>query len=187
MYPAISLLFRVLICPCQHFYCHILSITSRYRIEFTSVSQRAKINKKKNIFHVSLFSEEDDVGSDLTNKLEMKEKEVSVLQDNLKSASDKIRHLQREMRELSDNRQQQQQQPALEQMEEEHSQLRTKLQQSQLELDWKDRSLREATSRLEFSSSRLGKMEEFLNSQQLRILSLENTLQETEKVAILLK
>ena len=111
----------------------------------------------------------------------MREKEVWSLQNNLKSASDQIRHLQKEMRELADNRQQE---PLLGQMEEEHSQLRTKLQQSQLELDCKDRSLKEATARLEFSSSRLGKMEEFLNSQQLRIISLENTLQETEKVKI---
>ena len=112
----------------------------------------------------------------------MKEKEVSALQYDLKSASEKIRHLQREMRELTDNRQPQ---PALELMEEEHSQLRSKLQQSQLELDARDRELREATARMEFSSSRLGKMEEFLSSQQLRIISLENTLQETEKVTMI--
>ena len=141
----------------------------------------AKINKKKNIFHVLLFSQEDSGSSDLTNKLEMKEKEVSSLQNSLKSASERIRHLQKEMRELSDNRQHQ---PLLGQMEEEHSELRTKLQQSQLELDSKDRALKEATARLEFSSSRLGKMEKFLSSQQLRIISLENTLQETEKVNI---
>ena len=128
-----------------------------------------------------LFSPEAIGSSELTNKLEMKETEVCSLQNNLKSASEKIRNLQKEMRELADNRQQQ---PLLEQMEEEHSELRTKLQQSQLDLDLKDRSLKDATARLEFSSSRLGKMEEFLSSQQLRIISLENTLQETEKVTV---
>ena len=111
----------------------------------------------------------------------MKEKEVSSLQNSLKSASERIRTLQKEMRELSDSRQQP---PLLGEMEEEHSELRTRLQQSQLELDCRDRSLKEATARLEFSSARLGKMEEFLSSQQLRIISLENTLQETEKVTI---
>ena len=112
----------------------------------------------------------------------MKESEVLGLQNDLKSARDKIRNLQTDIKELSDGGHQQSHSSDLVGMEERLSQLRIKLQQTQLDLESKDNILRDATDRLEFSDSRLGKMEEFLSSQQLRIVSLEKTVQETEKV-----
>lgn len=139
---------------------------------------RELINNNENILNLLLRSRETDI----TNKLEMKESEVLGLQNDLKSARDKIRNLQTDIKELSDGRHQQSEATDREGMEERLSELRVKLQQTQLDLDCKDKVLRDATERLEFSNSRLGKMEEFLNSQQLRIVSLENTVQETEKV-----
>ena len=110
----------------------------------------------------------------------MKESEVLSLQNDLKSARSQIRNLHGEMKELADN----QKVDTGGQMEEQHSQLKISLQRSQLDLEAKDKLLKDAMGRLEFSDSRLVKMEEFLNSQQLRIVSLEKTLQETEKVTL---
>ena len=144
---------------------------------YKQVFPRELINNNENILNLLLRSRETDI----TNKLEMKESEVMGLQNDLKSARDKIRNLQTDIKELSDGRHQRSEATDREGMEERLTELRVKLQQTQLDLDCKDKVLRDATERLEFSDSRLGKMEEFLNSQQLRIVSLENTVQETEK------
>ena len=143
-----------------------------------------KINKYGKCFDVLLFSEES-AESDITNKLEMKENEVFCLQNDLKAASEKIRGLQIEIKELSGSHYDQSDSTKQAKMlEEQHSQLKVQLRQSQLDLDSKENKLKDLTSRLGFSDSRLAKMEEFVNSQQLRIISLENTIQETEKVTL---
>ena len=114
----------------------------------------------------------------------MKENEVFCLQNDLKAASEKIRGLQIEIKELSGSHHQSDSTMQAKMLEEQHSQLKVQLRQSQLDLDSKENKLKDLTSRLGFSDSRLAKMEEFVNSQQLRIISLENTIQETEKVTL---
>lgn len=122
----------------------------------------------------------------LTNKVEEKQREMeksktyNVEQLKKNDMEEKIAQLNEKIKE------QERKEVNYKKMMSEHNLVKQKLEKCEIELKSKEEQLENARSMLNYSETRIIKIEEFVSSQKERIISLEEKLQESEQVCYIL-